>query len=208
MRKEIEEMEGIHRKILCMGVVTALLLSLLGTGVVADDIAEEEPLDGTMEVLITVVYRGQGFVLEMDGDKFYTLRIHIVRVRQIDPTVIRELMEEGKSIEEIKDELVEMGQAPFYQGDMLFAEEEHYRLGNISVTKDEDGDGDGDNLTINAEVMVPLQDSEPGESVGNISVTVIDYEDVRITRGELTMHEEKYWVLLDVLPPLPGKENE
>ncbi len=193
MRKEIKDMEGEQRKIFfCTCVMAVLVLSLLGTGVAADE---------AKKVPITVVYGGYGFALEADGDKFYTLRIHIVRVIPIEPTVIRELMEEDKSIEEIKEELIEKGQAPFYQGDILFAEEEHYRLGNISVTKNEDGD----NLTINAEVMVPSQDSEPGESVGNISVTVIDYEDVRITRGELTMHEEKYWVLLDVLPPLPGK---
>lgn len=176
-----------------------MLLSLLGTGVVADGVAEEESPNEDMEVLITVVYRGQGFVLETDGNKFHALRIHIVKVKPIDPKVIRELMEEGKSLEEIKEELLGVGQAPFYQGDMLFAEEEHYKLGNVNVTRE------GNNLTINATVMVPSQDSELGESVGNISITVIDYEDVRISRGGLTVHEKKYWVLLDVLPPLPGK---
>jgi hypothetical protein len=71
-------------------------------------------------------------------------------------------------------------------------------------------------LTINADVMVqvqePLQGSElePSKSdsvvnVGNISVTVMDHERGRIGEGKLTMHGEEYWVLLGVLPAMPGK---
>lgn len=209
-------MEGIPRKILCMGMVALLLLSLFGTGVAAaqevhkwktvDKVAkwlslggavEEKSPDEAMEVPIIVVYRGHGFALKVDGEEFHMLRIYIVRVRQIEPIVIRELMEEDKSIEEIRGEIIEKGQTPFYQGYMRFAEE-HYRLVNISLVTEA-----GDNFTINADVMVPLQDSEPSESavsVGNISVTVMDHEGVRIGEGELTMHGEEYQVLLNVLP--------
>jgi hypothetical protein len=109
-------------------------------------------------------------------------------------------MEEDKSIEEIRGEIIEKGQTPSYRGYMRFAEE-HYPLANISMTQE------GDNLTINADVMVQVQVQEPVqgselEPVGNISVTVMDYESGRIGEGKLTMHGEEHWVLLDVLPAI------
>jgi len=210
-----------------MGMAALLLLSLLGTGVAGaqaqqvqkgeagDNVAEEITpneavnlnLNLNLKVPIIIVYRGQGFALKADRTEFHTLRIHVVRVRHIEPIRIRELMEEDKSIEEIRGEIIEKGQTPSYRGYMRFAEE-HYQLANISVMTNA-----GDNLTINADVMVqvqePLQGSElePGKSdsvvnVGNISVTVMDHEGVRIGEGKLTMHGEEHWVLLDVLPAI------
>ena len=213
-----ERTESIHRSILCMGMVALLLLSILGTGVagaqaqqvqkgeagdnVAEEITPNEAMNLNLKVPIIIVYRGQGFALKADRTEFHTLRIHVVRVRHIEPTRIRELMEEDKSIEEIRGEIIEKGQTPSYRGYMRFAEE-HYQLANISVMTNA-----GDNLTINADVMVqvqePLQGSEL-EPVGNISVTVMDHEGVRIGEGKLTMHGEEHWVLLDVLPAMPGK---
>jgi hypothetical protein len=205
-----------------MGMAGLLLLSLIGAGVgnaqaqqvqrgeAGDNVAEEITPDEAMnlnlnlKVPIIIVYRGQGFALKADRTEFHTLRIHVVRVRHIEPIRIRELMEEDKSIEEIRGEIIEKGQTPSYQGYMRFAEE-HYQLANISVMTN----NAGDNLTINADVMVqePLQGSElePSKSVGNISVTVMDYESGRIGEGKLTMHGEEYWVLLGVLPAMPGK---
>jgi len=211
-----------------MGMAALLLLSILGTGVAGaqaqqvqkgeagDNVAEEITpneavnLNLNLKVPIIIVYRGQGFALKADRTEFHTLRIHVVRVRHIEPTRIRELMEKDKSIEEIRGEIIEKGQTPSYRGYMRFAEE-HYQLANISVMTNA-----GDNLTINADVMVqvqePLQGSElePSKSdsvvnVGNISVTVMDHERGRIGEGKLTMHGEEYWVLLGVLPAMPGK---
>ncbi len=205
-----------------MGVVALLLLSLLGIGITAAQQVAEAEGEGqsqgevvgeiatneamNMKVPIIIVYRGYGFALKADGTgtEFHTLRIHIVRVRHIEPIRIRELMEKNKSIEEIRGEIIEKGGAPFYWGYMRFAEE-HYQLANIGVNKG------GDNLTINADVLVqvqvPSQGSElqPSEcagigNVGNISITVMDYERDMIGEGKLTMRGEEYWVLLDVLP--------
>jgi hypothetical protein len=209
---------NLIRSILCMGMAGLLLLSLLGTGVAGaqatqqvqrgeagDNAAEEITPNEATNVPIIIVYRGQGFALKADyRTEFHTLRIHVVRVTHIEPTWIRELMEEDKSIEEIKGEIIEKGQTPSYRGYMRFAEE-HYQLANISMIQE------GGNLTINADVMVqvqePLQGSElePSKSVGNISITVKDYESARIGEGKLTMHGEEHWVLLGVLPAMPGK---
>lgn len=208
-----------------MGVVALLLLSLLGTGIAAaQQVAEGEgeardkvgiaegfpqgevvgeiATNEAIKVPIIIVYRGYGFALKADGTEFHTLRIHVVRVRHIEPIRIRELMEKNKSIEEIRGEIIEKGGAPFYRGYMQFAEE-HYRLANIGVNKG------GDNLTINADVLVqvqvPLQGSElqPSEcagigNVGNISITVMDYERDMIGEGKLTMRGEGYLVLLNL----------
>lgn len=189
-----EEMGSEHGKILCMGVVAVLLLSLVVWTGVATVAVEEEQKE---EVPVIAAYGAQGFALKVDGEEFHTLRLHVIWVRQIDPAVIRELMEEGMSIEELRGELrdIEKGQVPFYHGYMRFVGKP-YRLVNISVTPE------GANFTINADVRDTLQGgSVPNESVwnaGNVSVAVTDYEGVRIGEGELTMHEEKYRVLLGV----------
>jgi hypothetical protein len=195
-----------------------MVLSLLvGTGVVAAEEAEEKLPTEALNVPITVVYRGYGFALKEEGGGFHMLRMHIVRVREIDPMVIREIMEEDKSIEEIKEEIIEKGGAPFYlyRGHIQFSED-HYRLVNMSVTQEQEQEGDTLNLTltlrINADIMLPLQGSEPLQiqnesagSVGNISVTVKDYEGVRIGEGTLRMYGEEYSVLLDLLSPPSAK---
>ena len=200
-----------QERISCLCVVALLVLSLLVTGVVAAEETERgnAGANEAMEVPITVVYRGYGFALKGDGEEFHMLRMHIVRVREVDPMVIREIMEEDKSIEEIKEEIIEKGGAPFYRGHMQFIED-HYRLVNISVTPEQEGDNLNLTLMINADVMLPLQGSEPLQSesvgsVGNISVTVKDYEGVRIGEGKLALYGEEYRVLLDLLSPPSAK---
>jgi hypothetical protein len=189
-----------------------LVLSLLGIGSAAaqqvqkgkaaDGTGEAIAPDGALNVPIMVVYRGYGFALKGAGEEIHMLRILIFKVRSIEPPYIRGLMEEDKSIEEIKGEIIERGWASFYRGDMQFAEE-HYGLENISLTRDREGD----NLTLNADVMMlPVQGLESGERAGTISITVMDYyKGMRIGKGKLTMYGEEYLVLLDVLPSLPGK---
>lgn len=187
-----------------------LLLSLPGTGIAAAEEAGKGNAGATeaLEVPITVVYRGYGFALKEEGGGFHLLRMHIVRVREIDPMVMRGIMEEEKSIEEIKDEIIEKGGAPFYRGHIQFRED-HYRLGNITMTQEQEGDTLNLNLnltltlTINADIMLPLQGLEPLQSeragnVGSISVTVKDYEGVRIGEGELALYGGEYRVLLNL----------
>jgi hypothetical protein len=209
-------MENIHRRILCMGVVAALLLSLAGTGVAvpqpahkgeamdkvakalsAGGIAEEVSPNEVRKVPIWVIHRGHGFALNDSGDEFHVLRMHIVRAIRIQPIYSRELMEANKSIEKIKAEINEEGWHPFYQGHLRLGEK-HYRLVNISV------DDVGDNRVVNADIV---ELGENGETVGNISVAVMNHEGAWIGDGELMMYgggySGEYRVLLDVLPPGP-----
>jgi hypothetical protein len=155
-----------------------------------DEIGEVISPDEAMNVPIMVVYRGSGFAFKGDGEEFHMLRMLILKVKHIEPPYIRGLMEKDKSIEEIKGKIIEKGWTSFYRGDIRFVEE-YYRLDNITLTPE------GDNLTINADVMGPLQGQEPGESVGTISITVMDYEGMRIGKGNLAIHGEEYRVLLE-----------
>jgi hypothetical protein len=209
-------MRNTHRRILCMGVVAALLLSLAGTGVAvpqsahkgeamdkvakalsAGGIVEEVSPNEVRNVPIWVLHRGHGFALNDSGDEFHVLRVHIVRARRIQPIYIRELMEANKNIEEINAKIKEEGWHPFYQGHLRLGEN-HYRLVNITV------DELSGNRTVNADIV---ERGENGETVGNISVAVMNHEGAWIGDGELTMYgggySGEYRALLEVLPPRP-----
>jgi hypothetical protein len=100
--------------------------------------AEPEPAMDDDAVPVKVVYHGYGFALNDDGAGTGTdfhalpLRVNIIRVRQLEPIRIRELMAQNKSIDEIRGEIMEKACAPTYQGYMQFAET-HYKLVNINV---------------------------------------------------------------------------
>jgi len=209
-------MKHANRRILCMGVVALLLISIVGTGVAVSEhaqkgkamaagvVAEEMSRNATMSGAIRAIHSGHGFALADDGE-FHVLRVNILKVGQIHPSEIRGLMGENKSISEIRAEIEEKGGAPFYRGHMRLGEN-HYRLVNISV---DETDG---NQTFYADVMGPIWSTEMSKDmsvVGNISVTVMPYEGVWIGDGTLTMDEGEYSgvyrVLLDVLPPRPWR---
>jgi len=208
-------MEHIKRKILCVGVLAALLLSITLTGVAVsqpvqkgkamgkvapqgltpDGVAGDISMNKAMRAPIRVVHSGHGFAL--NGGELHVLRVHIVRARHVQPTYIRGLMEANKSIERIRAEIEEGGGEQIYRGHLRLGES-HYRLANISVTDL------GDNRTVNADVM---ERGENGKIVGAISVTTMDHEGIRIGDGTLTMsggqYPGEYRALLDVLPPRP-----
>jgi len=98
--------------------------------------AEAELAMDDNDVPVKVVYHGYGFALNDDGagtgTEFHALRVNIIRVRQLEPIRIRELMAQNKSIDVIRGEIMEKACAPTYQGFMQFAET-HYKLVNITV---------------------------------------------------------------------------
>ena len=98
--------------------------------------AEAEAEPAMDDVPVKVVYCGYGFALNADGTgtefRALPLRVNIIRVRQLEPIRIRELMEQNWSIDEIRGEIMEKACAPTYQGYMQFAGT-HYTLVNISV---------------------------------------------------------------------------
>jgi len=209
-------MKSMRRRILCMGVVALLLLGLVGCGIAVPQQAHREEAGDNAgkglalgkvvnEVLpradlnapIGVVHRGFGFAME--DDEFHVLRIHIVRVRHLQPVDIKGLLEANKSIKEIRAELMEREGLTSYQGQMRLGNNS-YKLVNISVTED------GDYPSFSANLTGPVEESELSES-GSISVTIKEYEGVRIGEGTLTMNDGvysgTYRVLLQVSPPVP-----
>ena len=185
---------------------------------------QPEPAMDDDDVPVKVVYCGYGFALNADetetGTEFYALplRVNIIRVRQLEPIRIRELMEQNWSIGEIRGEIMEKACAPTYQGYMQFAGT-HYTLVNISVNVSHAKDSLAVNtLAIDADVMVPMPMPTPDaavaeleprgngngnasaekpyqsqdQSAGNISLNVLnlEYENfITIGEGKLTIRE-------------------
>lgn len=195
-------MKHANGRILCMGVVALLLISIVGTTVAvpehaqkgygkamaAGKLGEEMSRNATMNVPIRAIHSGHGFALNDSSDEFHVLRVNILKVGQIHPSEVRGLMGENRSISEIRAEIENMtGVAPFYRGDMRLGEN-HYRLVNISVNETDDGG----NRTFDADVVGPVGNAGTNKTVGCISVTVMHYEGVWIGDGTLTMDEGEY----------------
>jgi len=135
---------------------------------------EAEPAMDDDDVLVKVVYRGYGFALNANGTGtgFHALplRVNIIRVRQLEPIRIRELMGQNKSIDEIRGEIMEKACAPTYQGYMQFAET-HYKLVNINVNVNTSHAKESlavNNVAIDADIIqvpvpMPTQDTAEAE---------------------------------------------
>jgi hypothetical protein len=166
-------------------------------GLAPGQVTEEIPQLAAIKAPITVLHKAQGFALNESRDEFHVLRTSIIRVRRVQPMRMRDLMETNKSIEDIKAEIAGGDWVPFYKGSLRLGEK-NYQLVNISVTETEG------NRTFSADLVDPLVDSEPSETVGRIEVTVLNYEGVRIGDGTLTMdagdYTGEYHVLL-IIPP-------
>jgi len=127
--------------------------------------AEAEPAMDDDDVPVKVVFCGYGFALNADGTETGTefhalpLRVNIIRVRQLEPIRIRELMEQNRSIDEIRGEIMEKACAPTYQGYMQFAGT-HYKLVNINISVNTSHAKDSlavNNLAIDADIIqVPV----------------------------------------------------
>jgi len=211
-------MKHVKRRILCVGVVAALLFSIAVTGVaVSQPVQKGKAMNnaakalslsgemkglspnGALKVPIRVVHSGHGFAMNEDGgDEFHVLRVHIVRVRHIQPMYIRELMAKDMNIEEIRAEIEKQRGRYFYRGYLRLGEN-HYRLVNMSVYADETNG----NRVFNADIAGRLDNIET--IAGHINITVMRYEGLWIGDGELSMDEcddymGEYSVLLTVLP--------
>jgi len=134
-------------------------------------------------VPVKVVYCGYGFALNADGTgtefNALPLRVNIIRVRQLEPIRIRELMEQNRSIDEIRGEIMEKACAPTYQGYMQFAGT-HYKLVNINVNANTSHAKDSfavNTLAIDADVIqvpvptpipVPMSTPTPDAAVAEL----------------------------------------
>jgi hypothetical protein len=195
-----------------MVVVAALLLSIavavphpMQKGKVMNNEAKmispsgEPSSNGALKVLIRVVHRGHGFALKED-DEFHVLRVHIARVRHLQPMYVRGLMAKGLSIKEIRAEIEKQRGQYFYRGYLRLGEKQ-YRLVNMSF--DAEVQETNGTRVFNADIAGRLDSTET--IAGHISIAVMRYEGLWVGDGNLSMDEGEYTgeyrVLLTVLPP-------
>jgi len=213
--------------VLCVGVVALLLLGPIGSAIGASsqaqngkgagkgaaglaqlDATEDSASLGVQNGPAKLIHRGVGFAL--NGSDYHVLTLHIMGVRQLHPAEMRALISSEKSIAEIRAELLATAGTRQLKGYLRLGTK-LYRLDNLSV------DESGTNRTFTADLVYPAWDSDLGEAsktVGNLTVTVMEYEGTRTGDGQLTMDEGdyrgEYQVLLTVQPPLPirlGREQ-
>lgn len=204
------------RKVLCVGAVALLLLGLIGSTIGAANQAQNgkgvgkgaaglaqaddaEDSAGMQNVTANLIHRSVGFAL--NGSDYHVLTLHIIGVRQLHPAEMRALISSEKSIAEIRAELLATGTRQL-KGYLRFGTH-LYRLDNLTRES-------GTNRTFTTDLVYPAWDSELGEvskRVGNLTVTVMEYEGARVAEGELRMYDGaysgEYRVLLTVQPPLP-----
>ncbi len=197
-----------------------LLMSLAGTGLAfpsesrwgADDqsfakvpgpvfsqIADAAHHGNGPPVLISIVRSDRGFALGPD-DETLPFRLQVEKVRGIDPSQVRRLLGENRTLGEIKAEIWGDDRAYNYRGSMRLGWA-HYVLDNLNITSEDT------NSTLEADVMEPVWGtipaaSEPGlEMVGRISIETRLQDGFGIGVGSLVIfsgpYAGSYAILLD-----------
>ncbi len=208
------------RRILGLGMATLLLMSLAGTvlafpsegrrgaedqslakvpGIVFCQIADMGHHGDGPQVLISIVLSERGFALGPD-DETLPVRLQVEKVRGIDPSWVRQLLGENRTLGEIKAEIEGDDRTYSYRGNMRLGRA-HYVLGNLNITLEDP------NSTLEADVMEPVWGaiptaSEPGlELVGLISIETRRQDGSAIGVGSLVIfsgpYAGSYAVLLD-----------
>lgn len=208
------------RRILGLGMAMLLLVSLAGPGLAfpsecrrgAEDqslakvqgivfcqIADMGHIGDGPQVLISIVCSERGFALGPDNETL-PVRLQVEKVRGIDPSQVRRLLGENRTLGEIKAEIEGDDQAYNYRGSMRIVRA-HYVLDNLNMTSEDP------NSTLEADVMEPVwgaipTESEPGlEMAGHISIETRRQDGSGIGVGSLVIfsgpYAGSYVVLLD-----------
>jgi hypothetical protein len=152
-------------------------------------------------ILITIVRSERGFGMGSDGG-ILPVRLQVERARAVDPTRVRHLLGENRTLGEIKSE-IEGGEGGYgYRGKIRLGEAT-YLIRNISVTV-------GDlNSTLEGEVMEPVWGAIPGRSgagmavVGKIRVETRPHKGSVVSVGSIVLfgglrpRPESYSVILE-----------
>jgi len=143
---------------------------------------------------------GVGFALG-PNDESHLIRMLIEGAKTPPPPLIRTLLKENKSLEEIKSEISKVNESFSYRGYMRLGDK-FYRLIDINLTFEDT------NTTLEANIVELQQKMKPcnGEKiVANITVQTTYREDAWISEGELVVDEGQYSgqysVLLDTQMP-------
>jgi hypothetical protein len=227
MRRSAEErrcgfrMGSIIRWALGFGFVMLLLMSLAVTGQaypsdswkggegespaeasgrLFDQIADlSHPGDGP-PVLISIVRSDRGVALGSDNETL-TVRLQVERVRGVDPSEVRRLLGENRTLGEIKAEIEGDDRGYVYRGNIRLGHA-HYLLENLTLASK------GGNSTLAAELADPVwgaipTTSEPAHQIaGTVSIETRRLEDgTTIGVGNLLIfggpYAGSYLVILD-----------
>lgn len=219
-RKDSIEQSGCDRvmnpsilRILGLGFITLMLVSFAGTGhpfpsetlaiheevvrmkgpgVVSTQIVDMVHHGGGPPVLISIVISEVGFALGQ-GDEIFPVRLQVEKVRGLDPSRVRRLLGENRTLGEIKAEIEGAEGAYSYRGNVRLGHA-HYLLEDLNVTSDEL------NTTLEADLMepawgwcaIPMGPEPELELAGKIFVETRIENESRISVGSLVIFTGLY----------------
>ena len=142
--------------------------------------------------MISIVFSEVGFALGQ-GDEIFPVRLQVEKVRCLDPSRVRRLLGENRTLGEIKAEIEGADGAYSYRGNVRFGHA-HYLLEDLNVTIDEL------NTILEADLMEPVwgwcaipTGLEPElELAGKIFVETCIENGSRISVGSLVIFSGPY----------------
>jgi hypothetical protein len=214
-------MKSLFRRVLGLGMATLLLMSLAGTGLAFPSEGRRGAEDRSLAkvpglvfcqiadighhgdgppVLISIVSSERGFALGPENETL-PIMLQVEKVREIDPSWVRRLLGENRTLGEIKAQIEGDDGAYSYRGNMRLGHA-HYLLENLNVTSEDL------NSTLEADLMEPVWGaipaaSEPGHEIaGHVSIETRHQEDgSAIGVGSLVIfsgpYAGSYLILLD-----------
>ncbi|OPY54925.1 MAG: hypothetical protein A4E49_00645 [Methanosaeta sp. PtaU1.Bin112] len=156
-----------------------------------------------MGVPLEVLFSGHGFALL--GSESHILRLKVESIMPLEPDQIKGLLASNKSLEEIRDDILEKEGEKTNRGSMML-DRKIYPLVNIVVSTL------GNNST---SLMADLADSGPQSNdtaiLGGISLTIAPSDGGMIGKGELYIDQgtpsARYSLLIDMEPPRHGQDD-
>jgi len=119
-----------------------------GPGLVAAQIVDIGHTGGGPPVLISIVISEVGLALGQ-ADELIPVRLQVERVRGLDPSRVRMLLGENRTLGEIKAEIEGAEEGYIHRGNLRFGHA-HYLLENLSLSSEEL------NTTLEADLMEPV----------------------------------------------------
>lgn len=143
-----------------------------------------------MRNVLRPVLSGIGFAIS--GDEYHVVQARVVRLRNIDPAQVREMMAQNLTNAEIKERLLEISDFA-YKGKLVFAGTPY----NIALDKQSVEEDDGNRTRFSGNVTtLPAEDGST-QVVGTIDIEVRSYEKSRVVVGALSIDGREYDLFLN-----------
>jgi hypothetical protein len=143
---------------------------------------------GHARSFVEPLFMGHGFAF--DGDNYHILDVTAQKTKEASPGFIRSLLWNKKSHEEIKNEISDQQISTSIRGHLRFAGKEYA----LNITGYDNRSLAGDVLTLSPRGSDPA--SFTPTRVGNISLSISNYEGDLLSTGNLKMNGTDYRVLL------------